>query len=164
MIRQGACVRHCVGRTRLRDPLQSRSPRGARVRVCYSFYMAAIPESVRYQLKDRWDTVLSGAGHLTLYIRPGSSRLAPLQVTVEPLQHGPHVAHAVPRPALDDHGVRLVVEHDHVHLAAELARRVVKVTVPSRRRERSRPSAWLMTIRVNQVDRRASPRNSGRCR
>jgi hypothetical protein len=37
--------------------------------------MAAIPESVRYQLKDRWDTVLSGAGHLTLYIRPGSSRL-----------------------------------------------------------------------------------------
>jgi alkyl hydroperoxide reductase subunit AhpF len=37
--------------------------------------MAVIPESVRQQLKDRFDTVLSGAVKLTLYTRPGSSRL-----------------------------------------------------------------------------------------
>jgi len=37
--------------------------------------MALIPEPVRQQLKDRFDTVLSGPVHLTLYTRPGSSRL-----------------------------------------------------------------------------------------
>jgi|GEM_PF-761202 len=37
--------------------------------------MAVIPEPVRQQLKDRFDTVLSGPVHLTLYTRPGSSRL-----------------------------------------------------------------------------------------
>ncbi len=37
--------------------------------------MAVIPESVRQQLKDRFDSVLSGPVHLTLYTRPGSSRL-----------------------------------------------------------------------------------------
>jgi hypothetical protein len=39
------------------------------------FYMAVIPESVRLQLKDRFDSVLSGPVHLTLYTKPGSSRL-----------------------------------------------------------------------------------------
>ncbi len=37
--------------------------------------MTVIPEPVRQQLKDRFDTVLSGPVHLTLYTRPGSSRL-----------------------------------------------------------------------------------------
>jgi hypothetical protein len=37
--------------------------------------MAVIPEQVRQQLKDRFDTALSGPVHLTLYTRPGSSRL-----------------------------------------------------------------------------------------
>ena len=37
--------------------------------------MAVIPEQVRQQLKDRFETVLSGPVHLTLYTRPGSSRL-----------------------------------------------------------------------------------------
>jgi alkyl hydroperoxide reductase subunit AhpF len=37
--------------------------------------MALIPEPVRQQLKDRFDTVLSGPVKLTLYTRPGSSRL-----------------------------------------------------------------------------------------
>jgi hypothetical protein len=34
-----------------------------------------IPEQVRQQLKDRFDTALTGPVHLTLYTRPGSSRL-----------------------------------------------------------------------------------------
>ena len=37
--------------------------------------MALIPEQVRQQLKDRFETVLTGPVHLTLYTRPGSSRL-----------------------------------------------------------------------------------------
>src|SRR6266571_3464536 len=37
--------------------------------------MALIPEQVRQQLKDRFETVLTGRVHLTLYTRPGSSRL-----------------------------------------------------------------------------------------
>ena len=37
--------------------------------------MALIPESVREQLKDHFDTVLTGPVHLTLYTKPGSSRL-----------------------------------------------------------------------------------------
>jgi glutaredoxin len=37
--------------------------------------MALIPEPVRQQLKDRFDTVLTGPVHLTLYTKPGSSRL-----------------------------------------------------------------------------------------
>jgi alkyl hydroperoxide reductase subunit AhpF len=37
--------------------------------------MAVIPEEVRQQLKDRFETVLTGPVHLTLYTRPGSSRL-----------------------------------------------------------------------------------------
>src|SRR5438105_14677632 len=37
--------------------------------------MAVIPEQVRHQLKDRFETALSGPVHLTLYTRPGSSRL-----------------------------------------------------------------------------------------
>ncbi len=37
--------------------------------------MAVIPEQVRQQLKDRFATALTGAVHLTLYTRPGSSRL-----------------------------------------------------------------------------------------
>jgi alkyl hydroperoxide reductase subunit AhpF len=37
--------------------------------------MALIPEPVRQQLKDRFDTALTGPVHLTLYTKPGSSRL-----------------------------------------------------------------------------------------
>jgi alkyl hydroperoxide reductase subunit AhpF len=37
--------------------------------------MSLIPEPVRLQLKERFDTVLSGPVHLTLYTKPGSSRL-----------------------------------------------------------------------------------------
>jgi alkyl hydroperoxide reductase subunit AhpF len=37
--------------------------------------MAVIPDSVRQQLKDRFGTVLTGPIYLTLYTRPGSSRL-----------------------------------------------------------------------------------------
>jgi alkyl hydroperoxide reductase subunit AhpF len=37
--------------------------------------MAVIPDSVRQQLKDRFETVLTGPVYLTLYTRPGSSRL-----------------------------------------------------------------------------------------
>jgi hypothetical protein len=37
--------------------------------------MALIPEQVRQQLKDRFETVLTGPVHLTVYTRPGSSRL-----------------------------------------------------------------------------------------
>ena len=37
--------------------------------------MALIPEEVRQQLKDRFETVLTGPVHLTVYTRPGSSRL-----------------------------------------------------------------------------------------
>ena len=37
--------------------------------------MAVIPEPVRQQLKDRFESVLTGPVHLTLYTRPGSSRL-----------------------------------------------------------------------------------------
>jgi alkyl hydroperoxide reductase subunit AhpF len=37
--------------------------------------MAVIPEQVRQQLKDRFETALSGPVHLTLYTRPSSSRL-----------------------------------------------------------------------------------------
>jgi alkyl hydroperoxide reductase subunit AhpF len=37
--------------------------------------MNVIPDEVRQQLKNRFETVLSGPVHLTLYTRPGSSRL-----------------------------------------------------------------------------------------
>jgi hypothetical protein len=37
--------------------------------------MAVIPEQVRQQLKDRFETAITGSVHLTLYTRPGSSRL-----------------------------------------------------------------------------------------
>ena len=37
--------------------------------------MAVIPESVRQQIADRFATVLTGPVHLTLYTKPGSSRL-----------------------------------------------------------------------------------------
>ena len=37
--------------------------------------MALIPEEVRQQLKDRFEISLSGPVHLTVYTRPGSSRL-----------------------------------------------------------------------------------------
>jgi len=37
--------------------------------------MALIPEAVRQQIKDRFETALSGPVHLTVYTRPGSSRL-----------------------------------------------------------------------------------------
>src|SRR5256886_17467362 len=37
--------------------------------------MALIPEQVRQQLKDRFEAALTGPVHLTLYTRPGSSRL-----------------------------------------------------------------------------------------
>jgi alkyl hydroperoxide reductase subunit AhpF len=37
--------------------------------------MAVIPEQVRQQLKDRFETALTGPVHITLYTRPGSSRL-----------------------------------------------------------------------------------------
>jgi len=48
-------------------------PRGPR--LVLTFYMALIPEPVRQQLKDRFDAVLNGPVHLTLYTKPGSSRL-----------------------------------------------------------------------------------------
>jgi len=44
-------------------------------RLVLPFYMALIPEPVRQQLKDRFETVLTGPVHLTVYTRPGSSRL-----------------------------------------------------------------------------------------
>src|SRR2546423_129241 len=37
--------------------------------------MALIPEQVRQQLKDRFEAALTGPVHLTVYTRPGSSRL-----------------------------------------------------------------------------------------
>src|SRR5256886_17493073 len=37
--------------------------------------MALIPEQVRQQLKDRFETSLTGPVRVTLYTRPGSSRL-----------------------------------------------------------------------------------------
>ena len=37
--------------------------------------MALIPESVRQQIKDRFETVLTGPVRLTVYTKPGSSRL-----------------------------------------------------------------------------------------
>src|SRR5712671_976190 len=37
--------------------------------------MAVIPEPVRQQLKDRFETLLTGPVRLTLYTKPGSSRL-----------------------------------------------------------------------------------------
>src|SRR5438128_12063342 len=37
--------------------------------------MSGVPEQVRQQLKGRFNTVLSGPAHLTVYTRPGSSRL-----------------------------------------------------------------------------------------
>jgi alkyl hydroperoxide reductase subunit AhpF len=37
--------------------------------------MSVIPEAVRQQLKDHFETALSGPVHLTVYTRPGSSRL-----------------------------------------------------------------------------------------
>jgi hypothetical protein len=37
--------------------------------------MTLIPEQVRQQLKDRFETVLTGLVQLTVYTRPGSSRL-----------------------------------------------------------------------------------------
>jgi alkyl hydroperoxide reductase subunit AhpF len=37
--------------------------------------MAVIPDSVREQLKDRFESVLRGSVHLTVYTKPGSSRL-----------------------------------------------------------------------------------------
>jgi hypothetical protein len=37
--------------------------------------MAVIPEQVRQQLRDRFEAVLTGPVHLTVYTRPGSSRL-----------------------------------------------------------------------------------------
>ena len=37
--------------------------------------MAVIPESVRQQIKDRFEKVLTGPVHLTVYTKPGSSRL-----------------------------------------------------------------------------------------
>jgi alkyl hydroperoxide reductase subunit AhpF len=37
--------------------------------------MAVIPEQVRQQIKDRFETSLTGPVHLTVYTRPGSSRL-----------------------------------------------------------------------------------------
>ena len=40
-----------------------------------TFYVALIPEAVRQQIKDRFETALSGPVHLTVYTRPGSSRL-----------------------------------------------------------------------------------------
>ena len=40
-----------------------------------TFYMALIPDPVRQQLKDRFEVLLTGPVHLTLYTKPGSSRL-----------------------------------------------------------------------------------------
>src|ERR1700730_4772622 len=40
-----------------------------------TFYMAVIPDSVRQQLKEHFETALSGPVRLTVYTRPGSSRL-----------------------------------------------------------------------------------------
>jgi hypothetical protein len=46
-----------------------------RLDVWYYLHMALIPEQVRQQLKDRFETVLTGPVQLTVYTRPGSSRL-----------------------------------------------------------------------------------------
>ena len=52
-----------------------RSAGQPRLEVWYYVHMAVIPEPVRQQLKDRFESVLTGPVHLTLYTRPGSSRL-----------------------------------------------------------------------------------------
>ena len=52
-----------------------RSAGQPRLDVWYYVHMAVIPEPVRQQLKDRFESVLTGPVHLTLYTRPGSSRL-----------------------------------------------------------------------------------------
>lgn len=41
----------------------------------YCGLKVVIPEEVRQQLKDRFDIALSGPVHVTLYTKPGSSRL-----------------------------------------------------------------------------------------
>ena len=48
---------------------------GCSVKWVWYYLMTVIPEQVRQQLKDRFETVLTGPVHLTLYTRPGSSRL-----------------------------------------------------------------------------------------
>src|ERR1700674_980920 len=67
IIRQGDCAGPCAGSASLRGTL--------RPDVWYSLHLALIPEQVRQQLKDRFETVLTGPVHLTVYTRPGSSRL-----------------------------------------------------------------------------------------
>jgi Thioredoxin domain len=44
-------------------------------RLVLTLYMAVIPESIREQLKQRFESILTGPVHLTLYTKPGSSRL-----------------------------------------------------------------------------------------
>jgi hypothetical protein len=44
-------------------------------RLVLTFYMAVIPELIREQLKQRFESILTGPVHLTLYTKPGSSRL-----------------------------------------------------------------------------------------
>jgi len=64
------------GQLKLASRLTITIPAGcAGLRLVLPIYMALIPESVRQQLEDRFQTVLSGPVHLTLYTRPGSSRL-----------------------------------------------------------------------------------------
>ena len=48
---------------------------GCSVKWVWYYLMTVIPDQVRQQLKDRFETVLTGPVHLTLYTRPGSSRL-----------------------------------------------------------------------------------------
>src|SRR6266516_130873 len=50
-------------------------PGGWSVRWVWDYRVSVIPEQVRQQLKDRFETALTGPVHLTLYTRPGSSRL-----------------------------------------------------------------------------------------
>ena len=61
------CAGPCAGNASLQGTL--------RLDVWYYLRMALIPEQVRQQLKDRFETVLTGPVHLVVYTRPGSSRL-----------------------------------------------------------------------------------------
>src|ERR1700724_4385043 len=82
------------GQLKLASRLTITIPAGcAGLRLVLPIYMALIPESVRQQLEDRFQTVLSGSVHLPLYTRPGSSRLIlPAGLGRPPCEDAGHVA------------------------------------------------------------------------
>ena len=88
--------------------------------------MAVIPESVRQQLKDRFDTVLSGPVKLTLYTRPGSSRLIlPAGLGCPTCEDARQMAELLRDAAPDKVTLEVVdVSRDAVALARENAERL----------------------------------------